>query len=50
MLPNESQKLATRTECNQSETWKQFSLHHPVSTRLTHSVLGLTGEVGEEKE
>ena len=47
MLPNEYQKLAIRTECNQAETWKQFSRQHPVSTRLTHSVLGLTGEVGE---
>ena len=47
MQPNEYQKLASRTECNQMRANTIFYIDHPLSTRLNHAVLGLSGEVGE---
>jgi len=55
MEPNEYQKLAERTECDQRESVRRVS-RSPMayteeerlkSIRLLHSVVGLSGEVGE---
>ena len=55
MSPNEYQRLAERTECNQSEAAFRLSGANLtpgepdslIPVRLNHSVIGLTGEVGE---
>ena len=45
MNPDDYQLLAKRTECDQSEAKKRYENYAMV--RMNHSVMGLTGEVGE---
>jgi len=51
MDPNEYQKLAARTECDQDYSRDRIAYNKGsytnLPTRLLHSVLGMTGEVGE---
>ena len=44
MRPDEYQKLAGRTECDQQAAWSNMT---PFRVRLNHAVIGLAGEVGE---
>lgn len=54
MNPDEYQRLAARTECNQARAAERFGDYdgkYPslpmMATRLNHAVIGMAGEVGE---
>lgn len=47
MNPNEYQKLAGRTECNQEQSALRMHLGCPKSIRLNHAILGLAGKLGK---
>ncbi len=50
MNPNEYQKLAQRTECDQEKSRINYLTWQPdrlLPIRLNHAVIGMTGEVGE---
>ena len=47
MKPDKYQRLAERTECDQEHANSNIRVERCLSTRLLHSVVGLTGEVGE---
>ena len=45
ITPNEYQKLAERTECDQNKSLDR--MYNYKAVRLNHAVLGLSGEIGE---
>lgn len=47
MDPDEYQKMAERTECDQQASLGRMLTHHPQSIRVNHAIIGLAGEVGE---
>jgi len=47
MDPFEYQKLAKRTECNQSRSYDRIGEEGPTAIRMIHAALGLTSDAGE---
>jgi NTP pyrophosphatase (non-canonical NTP hydrolase) len=47
MDPSDYQRLASRTKCNQEKAAETFRVHGVVAAQIAHSVIGLSGEVGE---